>query len=81
MRFSLEEKRNMLKVFYICQRNSVRASEMYFEMYPECPQPQRTIFQRLDYNLSQYGSFSKPRNKYGSKISNEEKEQVINEVN
>lgn len=80
MKFSVEEQRNMLKIYYSCQRNSARAAEVYFETYPEFPQPHRCLYQKLDYNISHYGSFLKPRKKYGSRVTNEERDQIVNEV-
>lgn len=74
MKFSLEEKRNMIKIYYACHRNSARAAEIYLETYPEYTQPDRTIFHRLDFNMSHYGSLFKPRNKYGSRVTNDERD-------
>lgn len=80
MAFSSEDKRNMLQTYYVCDRNAVRSSEMYFQRYPEKPQPHRTMFQRLDWNMSHYGSVAKPRIAYGNRILEYENEIVINEV-
>lgn len=78
--YSNEEKGDMLKVYYSCQRNSQRASEMYFNEYPERRQPAVNIFQKLDRNIRNYGSFGKVRDKYGTRTTEEETELILNEV-
>lgn len=78
--FSNEEKRDMLKLYYICRRNGTEAANMYFETYPERRQPDRSLFHKIDSNISNYGSFSKPRLKYGSRVTEEETQIVLNEV-
>lgn len=80
MSFSSLEQRDMLKVYYTCHRNSLIASRQYMELYPERQQPHCTYFGTLDKNLAQYGSFSKPRKKYGSRVNPEEEQNIINAV-
>lgn len=80
MVFSPFEMRDMIKIYYSCNRNSQVASQQYMELYPERPQPHYSRFAILDNNLSLYGSFHKPRRKYGSRVTAEEEQQIINEV-
>ena len=80
MPFSNEEKRDMLRVYYFCNRNNQRASDMYFQEYPERNQPHITFFKKLDFNVKEYGSVDKPRQKYGSRVTNAERELVVNQV-
>lgn len=64
MRFFFEEKRNMLKLSYKFDINSTKIGFIYLKLYPEKQQPHRTIFKKFDENLSEFGSFEKPRMKY-----------------
>lgn len=57
------EKVDMLKCYFLSNENSDAASELYLNRYPERRQPDRRIFQVLKSNLSNYGSFTKPRSK------------------
>jgi hypothetical protein len=78
--FTNREKRDMVKIFYACNRNSEVTSRRYEEAYPERRQPHRTYFIKLDKNLTEYGAFSKPRNAYGSRIPDNIKENILQEV-
>lgn len=80
MGYTNEEKRDMLRIYYINNRNSKVASEMYLHEYPERQHPHYTYFCQLERNLSEYGSFEKPRKKYGNRISEEDTNQVLEEV-
>lgn len=80
MPFSSEEKRDMIKIFYFLNRNSVLSQQRYFELYPERQQPDRTLFANLDKNLSEYGSFAKPKVKYGRRLTLENKENILQAV-
>lgn len=80
MSFSALEKRDMLRIYYMCNRNSETASRLYLEEYPERQQPHYSCFLRLDRNLATYGSFVKPREKYGRRIEPEEQENIVNAV-
>lgn len=80
MVFSNEEKRDMVRIFYLCQLNESRAAEMYLEQYPERHQLSPRLFLKLDRQLRDSGSFGKDRNKYGSKITEEEEAHVLNQV-
>lgn len=80
MPFSNQEKSDMLRIYFLCQRNCYRSTEMYFEQYPEKPQPHYTYFKRLEFNMKEYGSFIKPRKKYGNKFENGEIDTVLNQV-
>lgn len=78
--FSNEEKRDMLRMYYLCQRNGTEAEAAYLQRYPERRQPHRSLFLRLDYNISHFGTLRKPRRKYGSRVTQEETALVLNEV-
>lgn len=80
MDYSNREKRDMLKIYYQQNRNSTAASAIYFQEFPERQQPHRTLFGLLDKNLVEYGSFEKPRAKYGTRITDEEINRVIEQV-
>lgn len=80
MSYTNEENRDMLRLYFIHQRNSNRASEAYFQEFPERRQPHYSCFARLDRNLAEYGSFHKPRNKYGDRISEEDANGVLEQV-
>ncbi|KAI4465388.1 hypothetical protein MML48_3g00012690 [Holotrichia oblita] len=79
MDFSDEEKRDMLECYYANYSNSVIASAIYFQKYPERQQPYRAFFSKLDRNISLYGSFRKTRKKYGDCSNNNENEEILEE--
>lgn len=70
-KFQNFEKYNMLECFLECQKDSRAACDLYFERYPERQQPDLRIFPRLENNLINYGSFSKPRPKTYQKENKE----------
>ena len=70
-KFQNFEKYNMLECFLECQKDSRAACDLYFERYPERQQPDLIIFPRLENNLINYGSFSKPRPKTYQKENKE----------
>lgn len=80
MPFSDFEKRDMLKCYYMCNRNSQRASDTYEEQFPERVQPHRSLFQKLDRNLEEFGSLKKARTPYGNKITQNENDAILNQV-
>lgn len=80
MPFSSEEKRDMIRIYYISNRNSKTACERYLLEYPERRQPHYSYFANIDINLAQYGSFVKPRVKYGRRIDPEEEQIILNTV-
>ncbi|XP_074035636.1 uncharacterized protein [Leptinotarsa decemlineata] len=80
MAFTNEEKRDIIQIYYKYDRNSVRTSEMYLNLYPERRQPHRTRF-KLDRNTTEFGSFEKPRKKYADRMDQETKENLISEIN
>lgn len=57
------EKYNMLECYIERHKNAQAALDLYFERYPEREQPNKTIFSRLERNLTNYGSFKKERPK------------------
>lgn len=80
MRFSNEEKRDMIKIYYQRNRNYVEALQEYFRRYPERPQPSKSFIRKLDQNMAEYGSFSKKREKYGSRTVEEDVAIVLHKV-
>lgn len=78
--FSNEEKRDMLKLYYKFDRNSTKTAQIYFELYPERQQPDRTLFGILDKHLAEYGAFQKPRMKYGSRMEQNIRRNLLAEV-
>lgn len=80
MVFSNQEKRDMMKLFYKSDSNTERTAEMYLQLYPERIQPARTLFKKLDRNLTEYGSFKKPRNKYGNRLDENTRNNIQNAV-
>lgn len=80
MIFSNEEKRDMLNIYYLCHLNTKNAAEMYFHQYPERRQPTPVLFLRLDRRLREDGTLKKKKNKYGSKVSEEDRELVLAQV-
>lgn len=65
IRYSNNEKYQMLECFILSGRNDIKAVYMYFIKYPERQQPDRCMFRRLNHNLRNYGSSLKPRKKRG----------------
>ena len=53
---------------------------MYFQQYPERRQPHPSVFLRLDRQLREDGTFQKKLNKYGSHVSQQDRELVLNQV-
>lgn len=51
----------MLNLYYKSDRNSMKIQQMNIELYSENRQPHRKIFKKLDENITQFGSFEKPR--------------------
>lgn len=78
--YSNEEKADMIRIYYLCQRNSQEAAAMYFNNYPERMQPAVNMFQRLERNIKNYGSFNNLRKKYGSRVTEQENNDVLNQV-
>lgn len=61
-------------------RISKMACERYLLEYPERRQPHYTYFANIDNNLVQYGSFVKPRIKYGRRVDPEEEQIILDTV-
>lgn len=59
MDFSFDEKVDMLFIYAQCKRNSFKAVEKYYELYPEREQPQRRYFQTIERKLRKDGGFQK----------------------
>lgn len=64
----------MIECYIESGKNKVAASNLYFQKYPERPQPDCRIFERLQSNLCEYGSFVKPRPKTYVKENRENEE-------
>lgn len=74
MVYSREEKNDMLFCYYSCNRDVNAASELYLLTYMERRQPDKRLFAKLEANLKQYGSFSKPKD---AKINFNEDTEVL----
>lgn len=74
MAYSREEKNDMLFCYYSCNRDVNAASELYLLTYMERRQPDKRLFAKLEANLKQYGSFSKPKD---AKINFNEDTEVL----
>lgn len=74
--YSNEDRNDMLFCYYASDRNSDRASNMYFERYPERRQPDKRLFSNLETNLKKYGSFTKPKD-VKIKFKREDEERVL----
>jgi Helix-turn-helix domain (DUF4817) len=61
MKFSNEEKVDMLFVYARAFRNANNAAQLYAELYPERRIPNSKLFAKLERNLLQYGSFESPQ--------------------
>lgn len=80
MPFSNEEKRDMMQMYYRCNRQVRNTSVAYLEAYPERRQPNETYFLKLHKRLSEDGSFCKNRTNYGSRISQENRDAILQAV-
>lgn len=56
--YTNDEKMDMLRAFIRCNDNTLEASAMYLNLYPERRQPHPRIFTRLEANLRRTGGFS-----------------------
>lgn len=81
LRYTNEEKFEMLVCFIRNNRNAALASNNYAETFPEKQQPNKRYFSKLVTNLRMYGSFEQPRpNNYNQSNSIRDNE-VINHFN
>ncbi|KAI4468181.1 lymphoid-specific helicase [Holotrichia oblita] len=55
------ELRDMLQVFFECNKNRLEAVRRYGVRFPDREIPDSKIFQRIETNLKNYGSFKKPK--------------------
>lgn len=75
MEFENYERYNMIECYVESGKNKDAAANLYFQRYPERRQPNCKIFQRLETNLCQFGTFCQPRSKTYSK-GNKENETI-----
>lgn len=61
MKFSNEEKVDMIFVYARAFRNADNAVRIYRELYPERRIPDRKIFARLEHSLREHGTFENPQ--------------------
>lgn len=78
LRYSNEEKFDILECYIKCNRNKDMASARYFELYPERQQPSVRLFGRLVINLISHESFEQPTPKSYQK-DNQHRNDVIKE--
>lgn len=55
------ELTDMLQVFFECNKNRLQAVRRYSARFPDREVPDSKIFQRIEKNLRNYGSFTKPK--------------------
>lgn len=72
--FENYERYDMVCAYIRCNKNSRRASEEYFNNFPERRQPNIKIFKKLDQNLKAHGCFSKPVREFSA---NEQQEELV----
>lgn len=77
LRFSHEEKFDLLECYIHCNRNANLALERYFENFPERPQPSVRLFPKIVMNLRNHGSFEEPRPKSYEKAGNNERDENV----
>lgn len=79
--FTSDEKTNMLDLYFKSNRNSIVAAARYALEYPNLRQPNIRIFQKLESNLRNFGSFTKPRSAYNKKRNEEEDINILGYFN
>lgn len=75
------EKWDMISVYIETGKRPDQACQIYLERYPERRQPHKLLFQKLERNLKEFGSFSKPRSKKYVKDNDQKEENVLGFVN
>lgn len=81
MNFTIEEKSDMLEIFYSCRRNSNLASQIYSEQFLERRQPHYTYFLKLDRIFKEFGSVVRPNRRMQNHNNNENlRQDIIEEV-
>lgn len=80
LRFTSEEKFDMLECYIKNNRNATMALNSYTENYPERQQPNKRYFSKLVANLRMCGSFEQPRAKNYERDNNRDN-QIINYFN
>lgn len=78
--FSNEDKLDMLEMYFQAHRNSVEASRLYQEHFPERPQPNQRYFRKLIINLLNFGSFESKRAQHYDIADEEEEPAILNLV-
>lgn len=48
MRYSLEERCDLLEVFHQCNKNAAAARRLFIQIYPERPVPSETTFRKIE---------------------------------
>lgn len=79
-RFTKEEQRDMIQIYYANNRNSRNTAQSYFEQYPERNQPNETYFLKLHRKLGEFGQFNAKRLKYGTRLPLENRDAIIQSV-
>lgn len=80
MPFSNEQQRDMMQIYYACNRNVKNTSAAYLQTYPERRQPNETYFLKLHRNLSEHECFHKKRTSYGSRALQVNRDAIVQVV-
>lgn len=72
--YPFEEQVDMLLIYGECQKNSVRAKNLYAERYPHRSQPSRQTFKNVCDKLRQTGSLGVRKSERQKQVINEEME-------
>jgi hypothetical protein len=81
MRYTSEEKFDILECYITCNRNANLAIARYLELYPERQQPGPRLFARLVINLRTHGSFEIPTPKNYQRDNEARDENILNHFN
>ncbi|EZA57091.1 hypothetical protein X777_01697 [Ooceraea biroi] len=69
--YSFEEQVDMILIYGECQKNSVRAQNLYAERYPNRTQPSRRTFKNVCDKLRQTGSLNTRKSEREKRKTNE----------
>lgn len=77
MRYSLEERCDILEVFHRCHRNAAAARRLFIQIYPERPVPSETTFRKIAAKFRLQKSVADMKRTRQPRIATEEKQLEI----